>query len=134
MANWLTKLFSKTSKKDMKYAQMMSGHSPVFSQFGRDIYISDVVQMCIDTIASEVGKLQLKHIRTDKAGMPRTPQSELNYLLKYSPNELMTPKDFLERIIWQLYFNYNCFIYPMYKPKGKNKVEFTGLYPLNQAQ
>ena len=133
MANWLSNLFSKTRGKDYKYAQMMNGYSPVFSQFGKSIYVSDVVQMCIDTIATECSKLQLKHTRTDKEGMQRIPQSELNYLLKYAPNELMTPKDFLEKIIWQLYLNYNCFIYPMYKPKGNNKVEFVGLYPLSPS-
>lgn len=42
-----------------------------------------------------------------------------------SPNDLMTTSDFIEKIVWQLYFNYNSFILPTW---DNNKL--TGLYPL----
>lgn len=114
---------------------MLSGSTPVFSQFGQNIYASDVVQMCIDKTAKEISKLQPKHIRTDNKGMQSTPKSSFNRLFKYKPNELMTTRDFLEKTVWLLFLNYNAFIYPKFnlieEPNGGYTREYTGFYPLN---
>jgi HK97 family phage portal protein len=118
-----------------QYARFMDGYSPVFSQFGQDVYASDIVQMCIDVIATECSKLQPKHIRTDPNGMQANVKGGLNRLFKFAPNELMTTRDFLEKIIWLLFMNYNAFIYPKYEIKtdsrGFEYRDYTGLYPLN---
>lgn len=123
------------SNQSMEYAKLMDGYSPVFSQFGKNVYASDVVQMCIDVIATECSKLQPKHIRINKDGMQVNVQSSLNRLFKFAPNELMTTRDFIEKIIWLLYKNLNVFIYPTYELKkdGKGNVtkDYTGFYPLN---
>jgi HK97 family phage portal protein len=120
------------------YAKFMGGYVPIFGQFGDNIYASDVVQVCIDVIATEISKLQPRHIRTDTEGMQTTPKSSLNRLFKFAPNELMTTRDFLEKVIWLLYLNYNAFIYPTYvttsDSTGKQVKTFTGLYPLNPTQ
>ena len=50
-------------RKDAKIMRMLSGGVPVFSQFGTDIYASDIVQNCINVIATEMSKLQPRHIR-----------------------------------------------------------------------
>ncbi|MDE6776703.1 MAG: phage portal protein, partial [Oscillospiraceae bacterium] len=42
------------------------------------------------------------------------------------PNPIMTTVDFLEKITWLLFLNYNCFILPTW-----NSNMLTGLYPLN---
>ncbi|KON90223.1 portal protein [Sporosarcina globispora] len=122
----------------MQYAKMLDGQSPIFSQFGQSIYASDVVQMCIDVIATECSKLLPKHIRTDPNGMQANVKSSINRLFKFSPNELMTTKDFIEKVIWLLYMNYNCFIYPTYEikqdSKGNPYKEYTGFYPLNPTE
>ena len=76
---------------------MLDGLIPVFSQFGHDIYASDVVQMAIDCIATEISKLQPRHIRTDANGMQTVPKSSINRLFKFAPNPLMTTRDFLEK-------------------------------------
>ena len=52
---WLGKIISKV--KNTKYADVMTGQVPIFSQFGRDIYVSDVVQQAIECIANEMSKL-----------------------------------------------------------------------------
>jgi HK97 family phage portal protein len=120
---------------NMQYAKMLDGYSPIFSQFGNNIYASDVVQMCIDIIATECSKLAPKHIRVDGNNMQVTPNSNLNRLFKFAPNELMTTRDFIEKIIWQLFMNYNAFIYPTYDlVKDKNGLlskNYTAFYPLN---
>lgn len=133
--DFVKNLFSKDDRSQMQYAKMLNGFSPVFSQFGQNIYASDVVQMCIDKIATECSKLQPKHIRTDPNEMQVTVKSSLNRLLKFAPNELMTTRDFIEKIIWLLLMNYNSFIYPMYELKqdgrGNYFREYKAFYPLN---
>lgn len=122
----------------MKYANFLDNTMPLFSQFGNNIYYSDVVQICIDRIATEMSKLQPRHIYTDSNGMQTQPKSSINRLFKFSPNEIMTTKDFIERIIWLLYMNYNAFIYPTYTTKtdakGNKFIDYTGFYPLNPNQ
>jgi HK97 family phage portal protein len=116
---------------------MLDGHAPIFSQFGQNIYASDVVQTCIDVIATECSKLQPKHIRIDNTGMQTIVKGSLNRLFKFSPNELMTTRDFIEKIIWLLYLNQNAFIYPTYDlitSNGMTRKEYTGFYPLNPTQ
>lgn len=126
-------LVSKT--KEFVRAKLLGGYTPVFSQFGNDIYASDVVQNCIDIIATEISKLQPRHIRTDRGGMQTTPKGNLNRLFKFGPNELMTTRDFLEKIIWLLYMNFNVFIYPVYSvQEGSDRRNYEALYPLNPYQ
>lgn len=121
-------LVSRRHRERMRYAKLLDGFSPIFSQFGTNVYASDVVQMCIDKIATECSKLRPKHIRTDTSEMQVTVKSSLNRLFKFAPNPVMTTRDFIEKIIWLLYMNYNVFIYPMYDNALK---EYTAFYPLN---
>lgn len=125
----------KEEKVKMKYVSMMNGSVPVFSSFGDNVYASDIVQGCIRCIANSVGKLQPKHIRTDKDGMQIPVNGSINRLLRFKPNEFMTTTDFLEKITYLREINKNVFIYPTYKqsilPDGTIKKEYTGLYPLN---
>lgn len=127
---------NRETNRQLQYAKFLDGYSPIFSQFGHNIYASDVVQMCIDVIATECSKLQPKHIRTDKDGMQVNVNSSINRLLRFTPNELMTTRDFIEKIIWLLYMNYNAFIYPTYElnTDGNTVRNYTGFYPLNPTR
>ncbi len=40
--------------KNAKHADMLNGFTPIFSQFGNDIYASDVVQQAIRCIVFEL--------------------------------------------------------------------------------
>ena len=126
---------SKEKRRQMQYAKFLDGNLAIFSQFGQNIYASDVVQNCVDVIATEISKLMPRHIRTDKNGMQTTVNSSLNRLFKFAPNELMTTKDFLEKIIWLLELNCNAFIYPVYETKydeqGNPYIIYTAFYPLD---
>lgn len=133
----LSSVVNKEAARQYHYAKMLSGSTPVFSQFGQDIYASDVVQICIDKTAAEISKLTPKHIRVDKNNKQTIPNSPLNRLFEYGPNELMITRDFLEKIIWLLFLKYNCFIYPRYtviQERGGWTREYTGFYPLNPTQ
>ncbi|MCR8635755.1 phage portal protein [Paenibacillus radicis (ex Xue et al. 2023)] len=117
---------------------MLNGYTPIFSQFGDNIYASDVVQNCIDVIATEISKLQPRHIRVDSSGMQTSPKGSLNRLFEFAPNELMTTREFLEKVVWLLFLNYNVFIYPTYEfvkqNNGSETRNYTGFYPLNPYQ
>lgn len=123
------------SNMDLQHAKMLDGSYPAFSQFGNNIYISDIVQTCIDIIATECSKLQPKHIFTNSQDIQQIPKSSINRLFKFAPNELMTTSEFIEKVIWLLLMNDNSFIYPTsdtYKDKmGNNQTYYTGFYPLN---
>ena len=135
-ADFIKNMFtSKEEKRQMQYAKFLDGNLAIFSQFGQNVYASDIVQNCIDVIATECSKLMPRHIRTDNTGMQTTVNSSLNRLFKFAPNELMTTKDFLEKIIWLLEMNCNAFIYPAYEiridDQGKQYINYTAFYPLD---
>lgn len=123
------------SNMDLQHAKMLDGSYPAFSQFGNNIYVSDIVQTCIDIIASECSKLQPKHIFTNSQDIQQIPKSSINRLFKFAPNELMTTSEFIEKVIWVLLMNDNSFIYPTYDTyldtAGTKQTYYTGFYPLN---
>ncbi|MCD3234318.1 phage portal protein [Clostridium botulinum D/C] len=126
------------SNKSLSYAKILDGSYPAFSQFGQDIYVSDIVQMCIETIATEMSKLQPKHIYTNVLGIQQVPKSSINRLFKFAPNELMTTSEFIEKTTWLLFMNYNCFVLPIYDEikdtHGRKSKYYKALYPLNPSR
>lgn len=135
---WLSNLFSKQAKKvnNSTYAEMMSGYAPIFSQFGQDIYASDVVQQAISCIVNEIKKLRPEHIR-EKGNDIIPISSDLQDVLN-NPNPLMTTSEFLEKVTWLLFLNFNAFIIPTYhewkEKDGTIKRKYNGLYPIQPSQ
>lgn len=131
---WLDKLRRK-KPKEVQQAQMLNGYTPIFSQFGTNIYASDVVQQAIKCIVDEMKKLNPTHIRyngNDPVPMVGNVQTVLN-----NPNPIMTTSEFLEKIMWLLLLNYNAFILPTYyiwEKDGTQVRTIEGLYPLKPAQ
>lgn len=116
-------------KPEYNYAQFLSGYTPIFSQFGQNIFASDVVQQCINCITMELKKLTPTHIKTvgnDKVPVNSKIQNVLN-----KPNDTMTTSDFIEKVVWNLFLNYNSFIIPTYKHNFDGTKELTSLYPIS---
>lgn len=135
---WFTDLLKnkKENPKGGKYAEVMSGYAPIFSQFGTNIYASDVVQQAINCIVQEMKKLRPMDVRengNDVVPVNSDVQTVLN-----NPNPLMTTSEFLEKITWLLFLNYNVFIVPTYyewtDEKGNLKKRYDGLYPIQPSQ
>ena len=133
---WIKEKLFKKKPKNSEYADILNGFTPIYSQFGSDIYASDVVQQAINCIVSELKKLTPLHVRTidgDVQPIKSNIQSVLN-----APNEVMTTSEFIEKIIWNLYLNYNSFIVPVDKSwTDENGVEqryYTALYPIAPTQ
>lgn len=123
----------KKNKENKHYAKMLNGWLPVFSQFGDDIYASDVVQQAISCIVFELKKLNPQHIRMNGSDPIPVTTGNIQRLLN-QPNEKMTRSDFIEKVFWQLFLNYNSFIIPTYTisydSEGKKVKNYTGLYPI----
>lgn len=132
---WFDKLFRRPPK-NYTFAQTMNGLIPVYSQFGTDIYLSDVVQQAVKCIVDEIKKLNPTHVRY--IGNDPTPikRSTVQDVLS-DPNPLMTTSEFLEKVTWLLMLNYNAFIVPVYKvwtDNGEERRDYEGLYPINPTE
>lgn len=134
--SWFSKLFRK-GPKDSKFAPTLDGFLPIFSQFGTNIYASDVVQQALKCIVDEMKKLNPTHVRyieNDPVPIKGNVQDILN-----SPNQLMTTSEFLEKTLWMLLLNYNAFIIPTYyvwqdEKTGATRRYYDALYPINPTQ
>ena len=133
---WLEKLFRKQPKKS-GFAPTLDGFLPIYSQFGTNIYASDVVQQALKCIVDEMKKLRPTHVRmngNDPVPVKSTVQDVLN-----NPNQLMTTSEFLEKVTWLLLMNYNAFIVPTYytwvdEKTGVERRYYDSLYPINPTQ
>lgn len=136
MAKWFDKLFRRPPKK-RKFAPTYDGYVPIYSQFGTNIYASDVVQQALKCIVDEMKKLNPTHVRyigNDPTPVKSTIQDVLD-----NPNQLMTTSEFLEKTVWLLLMNYNAFIVPVYetwidKKTGQERRYYEALYPINPTQ
>lgn len=120
--------FFKRKKKELKWINSLNGMTPIFNQFGQDIYASDVVQQAIYSIVSEMKKLTPRHIR--KLGDDVQPISGNIQAILDNPNPLMTTSELIEKTIWQLFLNYNAFILPSFDAAHN----LIALWPLNPTQ
>lgn len=123
-------------RQNARHIRMLNGSLPMFSQFGQNIYASDIVQECIDVIATEISKLQPRHIRTTDERQD-VPKGNLNRLFRFAPNPLMTVSEFLEKKTWLLMMNYNAFIIPIFDTEFSGGVErrtYKAFYPIDPSR
>lgn len=133
---WFDKLFRRPPKTQ-KIAPTLDGFWPIYTQFGTNIYASDVVQQALKCIVDEMKKLNPTHVRykgNDSTPVKSTVQDVLN-----APNDLMTTSEFLEKLVWLLLMNYNAFIIPTYytwidDKTGAERRYYESLYPINPTQ
>lgn len=133
---WFDKLFRRAPKNN-KFAPTFDGFMPIYTQFGTNIYASDVVQQAVKCIVDEMKKLNPTHVRyngNDPVPVKSTVQDVLS-----CPNDLMTTSEFLEKTVWLLLLNYNVFIIPTYytwkdDTTGVERRRYEALYPINPTQ
>ncbi len=119
----------KKENKKLTIADYINGYYPSYSQFGNNIYASDVVQQAIYSIVAELKKLDPTHVRKiSNNEFISVEKSSIQNVLD-NPNELMTTSDFIEKIIWNLMLNYNSFVYPVWD--GDNLESLYPLQPIN---
>lgn len=127
-ARWWDKIFKKPDRTVVYWNDVLSGRIPIYTtDFGDNIYASDVVQQAIYSIVSELKKLDPVHVRkigSDFAEVTGNIQNVLD-----NPNPLMTTSDFIEKVAWTLLLNYNAFIYPLWEGDT-----LKALYPLQPSE
>ena len=99
----------------------------LFQDFGDNINASDVVKICIDRIATHSAKLKPRYVKTEDDKTVQEKKGDLSFLLKFQPNYLMTPYDFIYKIVTLLYLNNNAFVYPVY---DETTYELKELWPI----
>jgi len=133
---WFDNLFRRAPKNN-RPAPTMDGWTPWYSQFGTNIYASDVVQQALKCIVDEMKKLNPTHIRVDDND-PIPIKGGLQDVLE-QPNPLMTSCEFIEKTTWLLLMNYNAFIIPTFyiwkdEKTGAQRRYYDGLYPIKPSQ
>lgn len=129
---WFKNLFELfPSKVKTQYIEMMTGNAPIYSQFGTNIYASDVVQTCIDAIATEMSKIIPKHVRMQGTD-PVPVGGNIQYVLD-NPNQFITWSEFIEKCVWLRELNYNVFIFKSYEKTSQGR-RLVALYPLQPIQ
>jgi len=94
--------------------------------FGTNISKSDVVKIAIDRIATQCAKLKPRHIKMENNKTVTDQTGGLSFILKHKPNEVMSPYQFIYKVVTKLFIDDNAFVYPMFE-----NGELKGLYPLN---
>lgn len=124
-------LFESEEKKNdgLQYYQILNNSLPIFSQFGHDVYASDVVQQAVYAIVKEMKKLNPRHvIESNRDVIPV--EDDTHFLLQF-PNSLQTFEEFQERYYWCLLLNYNVFVYKQFRKDEKGVPRIKELYVLN---
>lgn len=124
--------------KKWAFAQDLNGWLPAYSQFGSNIYASDVVQQALKCIVDEIKKLNPTHIRVNGSDPVPVKDSTIQVVLD-DPNPLMTTSEFLEKLTWLLLLNYNAFIVPEYRVwkdarTGQERRYYESLWPIQPTQ
>lgn len=121
-----------SSKKNI-YTSWLTNSQPIFTNFGRDIYLSDFVNNAIDRVASEIAKIEIKSI-VERGDLLQIQNDDITRLFRFKPNPLQTTSDFLANVEWLRRKNRNAFIYPQYEiitlPNGRQFKRYIAFYPL----
>ena len=122
------------------YGQRFVNNQVLFSSFGSDIHVSDVVKTAIHRVAEEVSKCTIKSVieKQNPHRIEVKPYDDINAVLAARVNPLCGLKDFLYKVAYLTIVNKNCFIYWAYDEvpiEGTDKVRRVtrGFYPIENA-
>lgn len=136
--SYITGLLHKyQSWRNRRFVQgVLNDNRAVFTSFGKDIYLSDIVNNCIDRIATEISKIDVRSVVNldDRIAVQN---DDITRLFRFRPNELQTSKDFLSSCVWLQRKTMHCFIYPVWQDVwdkyGHKYRKYTALWPLNPS-
>ena len=132
---WFQKLKETFTNKStvLVYADAMSGRTPLYSAFGRDIYASDVVTQATRCVTDEVMKLAPVHVIRKGADIVPVQGVDTLQRILNAPNHYMTTADFLSRVMYTYFSKANSWVVPTYRLDGSGRKTYTGLYPVDPA-
>jgi hypothetical protein len=88
--NYLKGVFG---NKQSQYQAWLTNASPIFSSFGKNIYLSDFVNNAIDRKASVISKIEIKSV-VETGDTVNVQNDDITRLLRFKPNPLQTTSDF----------------------------------------
>jgi HK97 family phage portal protein len=105
----------------------MSTQMWLYRSFNGNFLQLDLIATCIDALARNIGKIELKSIMRKKDNVSVSDlTSDVARVLK-NPNPYMTSYDFLYKIASLYFISNNVFIWPEYDPQGN----LIALWPIN---
>lgn len=97
-------------------AKLLEINKPIYTtNFGQDVYLSDIVKTAAHRIAEEVSKAELRSIikrANDKS--IKYNDDDYNFIFETMFNPLMTSRSFMYKLAWQLVKNCNAYVYQVY--------------------
>jgi len=130
--DYLKNVFGKQGKERHLW-RWLADSTPIFTEYGQDIYLSDFVNNAIDRVASEISKIDIKSI-VQGGDSVRVENDDITRLFRFKPNPLQTTSDFLSNTEWLRRKNRNAFIYPQYtivpSSNGRQFKKYIAFYPL----
>lgn len=129
---WLQNVRENITRKatGLRYAGAMTGRTPIYSSFGRDIYASDVVTQATACVTDEIKKLAPAHVIQNGEDIVPAGAGDVLQRVLNSPNHYMTTFDFLGKAMYTYFANSNSWVVPTYRVVQGRKI-YTGLYPVN---
>lgn len=99
--------------------KMLDGYRPHFTNFGGNIYESEIIRAAINVRATHISKLKVE--------MMGTARPALQNKMKHGPNSLQTWSQFMYRLSTILDIHNTAFIVPIYDQFGEPSGVFTPL-------
>ena len=104
------------------------GLTPVYSVYADDLEQNEAFISCVQTNALYCSKAEFSSVRVLPDGEQKHDYKQLDKLLQYSPNPVMTAAVFWERVATYYYMYSNAFIYKEQDPLG-NVIAFWSIDP-----
>ena len=109
----LLKIGKYNTKIQNSFNRLISLDGPLISNFGKDIYVSDIVKTAVHRIAEEVSKSYLRSViqKVSNSGKIKINDDDYNFIFTTRFNRLMTSHDFMYKLGYMLVKNCNAYIY-----------------------
>lgn len=134
--NYFKNIFNEKKVQKQLYA-ILNNKEAIFTDFGNNIYMSDFVNNCIDRIATEVSKIDIRSV-VQRNNSVQSQNDDITRLFRFKPNPLQTTKDFLSCCEWLRRKDNHCFIYPQYEiirgADGINYRKYKAFYPIRPVE
>lgn len=126
-------------KSSIYGSRVINANKVMFSSYGNDIHVSDMVKTAIHRVAEEVSKCNIKSVI--EHAEPRRVEvcgDDINAVLASRVNPMCGLKDFLYKVVWLTLVHKNCFIYWQYDTVPIEGTKYVrritrGFYPIEHA-
>lgn len=113
----------KQNIEKLEQFRQLNTFNPIF--YTKDVANNDIVNACIDTIARHCSKFEIVHKKYANDDVAKV-NGNIAYILEHRPNPIMNTSQFLYKIVSNLMYQNNSFVY--IAKDSTNMI--TGFYPI----